>query len=133
MPTPSLWRLSHALLCPVIGKLLPKQTSVDQSPQWNEGWENVIQTLLQRSHLEGLIAIHATYEKKPFIYFSQLLTSQLKGIPNCFWVLIQQIISAHFRKYVTMKYFGFIQNAHPHCCVPHIGLGDSQAEISRDS
>lgn len=61
-------------------------------------WENVIQSPLQSSHLAGLIAIHAAYEKKPFIYFSQLLPSQLKGIPSCFWVLIQQIISAHFRK-----------------------------------
>jgi len=65
--------------------------------------------------LAGLIAIHATYEKKPFIYFSHLLASQLKGILNCFGVLIQQIISAQFRKDVTMKYFGFIQNARLPC------------------
>lgn len=70
---------------------------------------------------QPLIAIHAAYEKKPIIYFSQLLTSQLKSIPNCFWILIQQIISARFRKDVTMKYFGLIQDAHSHCllCAAH--------------
>lgn len=82
-----------------------KKTLADQSSQWNEGSENVIQTPLQRSHLIGLIAILAAYEKKPVIYFSQFLTSQLKSIPNCFWVLIQQIISARFREDVIMKYF----------------------------
>lgn len=92
-----------------------KKTLADQSSQWNEGSANVIQTLLQCSHLIGLIAIHAAYERKPVIYFSQLLTSQLKSIPNYVWILIQQIISARFRKDVTMKYFGLIKDAHSHC------------------
>lgn len=71
---------------------------MNQSSQWNERWENVIQARLQSSRLADLIAIHATCEKKSFSYFSQFLTSPLKGITNRFWVLIQQIVLAHFKK-----------------------------------
>lgn len=120
-PAPSHWRFSHALLHSTIGKLLPKQSLVDQSPRGNEGWENIIPSLMQSSPLAGLITIQATYEEKPFIYFNQLLTSQLKSISNCFWVSIQQIASAHFRNNMTIKYFVFIQSMHLHCflCASH--------------